>query len=334
MTRLFLLEKWSWLCFFIFFLVLANILFRLDAGLASISVSYFNGLSCLFFFLFVCWRYTVETKQLYTFLHHIEDLERQYDQLSPFQQQYVNAWMNNLAENALQVNKMTIRLQEEKDDLLAWVHEVKTPLTAMKLSIEKVADHKLQTKLEQEWLRLFILLDQQLHQTRLDSIEKDNRMDHLELREVVFSELQAMKSWYFQKGIGVEYEGLEIAVYSDRKWLAFIIRQLLTNAVKYSYENEDISIFTSRNENGYIELHIEDKGIGIRSEDLPRIFRKSYTGNIGRESAISSGMGLYLAKNAADKLGINLSIESREKQGTRATLTFPKPNEFTKIIVT
>lgn len=329
---LFIREKWAWLLFYLLFLLLANVLFVLDAGLASVSITYFNGLSLLFFGLFVSWRYVVERKQMQAFLQHLDELDRHYNQLSPFQQQYADAWMAVLTERTGQVNEMTLRLQEEKDDLLAWVHEVKTPLTAMKLSIEQVTDQKLRIKLEQEWLRLFHLLDQQLHQTRLDSMEKDNRMEQVQLSDVVFAELKAMKSWYLAKGIGVDYDGLDQSVYTDRKWFAFIVRQLLSNAVKYSHANEEIRIYSNQNDEGHTELCIEDEGIGIKPEDLPRIFQKSYTGNIGRESAVSSGMGLYLAKNAADKLGITMKVQSEEQRGTCVTLTFPTPNEFTKII--
>lgn len=332
MMWLFIREKWPWLLWYVAFLLLANILFWLDDGLSSIPVSYFNGLSLLLFVLFFCWRYSVEKRQLQAFVEHLDELDRHYDRFSPFQQQYADAWMMVLDEQTRQVSKMTLRLQEEKDDLLAWVHEVKTPLTAMKLGIEQVTDHKLRTKLEQEWLRLFLLLDQQLHQTRLNSMEKDNRIEQVQLSDVVFDELKAMKSWYFQKGIGVEYDGLETTVYSDRKWLAFIIRQLLSNAVKYSRANEEIHVYSRQNSKGQKELHIQDEGIGISPEDLPRIFQKSYTGNIGRESTVSSGMGLYLAKNAADKLGIAITVQSEKQRGTCVTLTFPTQNEFMKIL--
>lgn len=329
---LFLREKWPWFLFYLLLLLLANVLFWLDEGLASVSVMYFNSLSGLFFVLFIGGRYMVERRQLQSFLHYLDDLDYQYEQLSAYQQQYADRWMTVLSERTQQVNEMTLRLQEEQDDLLAWVHEVKTPLTAMKLSIEQVADRKMRTKLEQEWLRLFLLLDQQLHQTRLDSIQKDNCMEQVSLSDVVFVELKAMKSWYFQKGIGVDYDGLDKIVYTDRKWLGFIVRQLLSNAVKYSCEHKEIRIYSHYNNQGHTELHIQDKGIGIRPEDLPRIFQKSYTGNIGRESVVSSGMGLYLAKNAADKLGIHISVQSKELQGTCVKLTFSTPNEFTKII--
>lgn len=329
---LFVRERWTWIGFFLLLIGLANVLFMLDAGLASISVWYFNGLSVSCMIVFVSWRYSVEMRKLNEFIQHVDDLDRHYDMLSPFQQQYAEVWLNVLNDREQQVNKMTVRLQEEKDDLLSWVHEVKTPLTAMQLSIEQVTDSKLRMKLEKEWLRIFFLLDQQLHQTRLDSMEKDNRMERVQVSDIVFAELKAMRSWYLAKGIGVEYDDLDVTVYTDRKWFSFIVRQLLSNAVKYSHEQKEIRIYSSHHEQGYIQLHIQDEGIGIKAEDLPRIFHKSYTGNSGRESAGSSGMGLYLAHNAARKLGITITVQSKEQHGTCFTLTFPSPNTFTQII--
>ena len=112
------------------------------------------------------------------------------------------------------------------------------------------------------------------------------------------------------------------------KWLAFILPHFMSNAVKYSHANSEVHIFTSEQQ-GHFALNIQDCGVGIATEDLPRIFRKSYTGSVGRESTAATGMGLYLAQNAATKLGIKLSVKSVVNAGTTVTLLFHEQNEYT-----
>ncbi|MFJ8237399.1 ATP-binding protein [Ureibacillus sp. NPDC094379] len=209
---------------------------------------------------------------------------------------------------------------------------MKTPLTAMKLMIEQIDDFKLNSKLEKEWLRIHLLLDQQLHNTRLGTIEQDNRMERFPLRMVVYKEIREYQPWCLEKGIGFDIEELTEEVITDKKWLAFIVRQLLSNAIKYSYENRDIKIYIEHDEHGHLLLQFKDYGVGIKEEDLPRIFNKSYTGTVGRGSKHSTGMGLYLAKGAADKLGIQILVQSNVNQGTRFTLSFPLQNEYQNII--
>ena len=132
--------------------------------------------------------------------------------------------------------------------------------------------------------------------------------------------------------MAVDIGSLEGTVVSDAKWLAFIIRQLLSNAVKYSEENTEIRIYMERDERGHQLLHIQDFGIGIKQEDLPRVFQKSYTGTVGREKTVSTGMGLYLANQAANKLGLELKLTSQLGEGTIATVQFPNENEYHQLL--
>ena len=181
-------------------------------------------------------------------------------------------------------------------------------------------------------MRLHLLLDQRLHATRLSTIEKDNRFEKLKVQPIVIQEIQGFRSWCLEKGLAVDIGALEEAVVSDAKWLAFIIRQLLSNAVKYSEANTEIRIYMERDERGHQLVHIQDFGIGIKQEDLPRVFQKSYTGTVGREKTVSTGMGLYLANQAANKLGLELRLTSQLGKGTTATIQFPNENEYHKLL--
>lgn len=316
-------------------LLVLNVLLRIDTGLAGISIAYVNSVLCVSFIVFLLWRYLVEMYQLNNFLGNIDiQVDEPHSKslmLSPFQKTYLTKVEAVFHEKDATLNDMKVQLQEDTDDLLAWVHEVKAPLTSMNLIITQLEDVSIRKKLEHEWLRLHLLVDQQLHQTRFASIEKDNYMTEIELRSVVYKEISAMQTWCLGKNIGFDVADLHETVMTDGKWLGFIIRQILSNAIKYSPVNTEILVFTEVDHTGGTLLHIKDEGIGIRKEDLPRIFQKSYTGTAGRESAQSTGMGLYLANNVAMKLGICISVHSEVGEGSTFTLRFPLRNEYVQI---
>ena len=335
MLIIFLRERLAWIGFYVFIIVIINVLFSLDAGLEGISIWYMNVSLVISFVIFLIWRFVVEVRQLKDFLGNVEsqldDGHTKGLALSPFQTAYLTKIADVFYDKNTELNQAKVQLQEYSDELLAWVHEVKAPLTSINLMLDHIEDLTLRRKLENEWLRLHLLVDQQLHQTRLASIEKDNFMTEIELRTVVYKEIRAMQAWCIEKGIGFDVAELTEAVMTDGKWLAFIIRQILSNAIKYSPANSEVFIFTEIDATGATLLHIKDAGIGIRKEDLPRIFHKSYTGTAGRESAQSTGMGLYLAHNVAQKIGVRITVQSSVGEGSIFTLRFPLQNEYVKL---
>jgi len=327
MIYLFLKQNRSWILFFIALQILLNMMFYIDEGFESVSVFYINLIQMMLFFSFLIWRYKREVSVLQQLIRgeavdsipvYLKKLNEQYEQ--------------QLSEIQQSLNEANIARLEEHDDILAWVHEMKSPMTAMRLMHEQIEPYTLREKIDIEWMRLHLLLDQRLHATRLSTIEKDNRFEKLKVQPIVIQEIQGFRSWCLEKGLAVEIGALEGTVVSDAKWLAFIIRQLLSNAVKYSEANTEIRIYMERDERGHQLLHIQDFGIGIKQEDLPRVFQKSYTGTVGREKTVSTGMGLYLANQAANKLGLELRLTSQLGKGTTATIQFPNENEYHKLL--
>jgi two-component system, OmpR family, bacitracin resistance sensor histidine kinase BceS len=328
MWWLFLKEHAAWIGFFFLSLIWSNAAFVLDAGFSGVSIVYFNIIQFVILILFLGWRFTVDRRVVRALLDStvMEDITPVG--LTAFQQLYMQRFLRELEEKARLVSELSIQRQEESDDLLAWVHEMKAPLTAIKLMIEQVEEAKLRSKLEQEWLRIYLLLDQQLHQTRLLTIEQDNRLEQVELRQIVYKEIRDFQSWCMEKGIGFEVDELDQVVKTDAKWLGFIVRQVLSNAIKYSPANEMIHIRSCKDGDGHPILQIQDVGPGIKAEDLPRVFKKSYTGTVGRESSAATGMGLYLAKSVANKLGISLKVDSEVGKGTIVAIQFPCENAY------
>ncbi|WP_265182118.1 ATP-binding protein [Geomicrobium sp. JCM 19055] len=136
----------------------------------------------------------------------------------------------------------------------------------------------------------------------------------------------------WKKNISIEMTGnINPIVYTDKKWCGFIVRQLLTNAIKYSPEGGNICIQVSIDINKHVNVTINDEGTGIQSHDLPRIFDKGFTGENGRIQHSATGMGLYLAKEISKKLHIRLNADSTLGKGTSILMVFSSANSVERI---
>lgn len=331
MVSKYLIERSSWIIFYLlihFFIVFVA---YVDSTIPLIPILYIIFLSLMLFCIFIVLRYKKETK-FYKSLADREDnldLTNIAEPESPFERIIENSIANQT--NLLKQESLHNRtiLEQEKDELLSWIHEVKTPLTAMHLMIRRVEDETLKSHLTFEWLRIHLLLDQQLHQRRIPFIENDVYMERVDLAVLIYDEIKTLQSWCIQKGIGFNFDLHVTEIISDAKWLGFILRQLLTNAVKYS-EASEIEV-QSHESDEHIILKLKDMGQGIDPRDLPRIFDKGFTSTSRHQDHAATGMGLYLAKKAAQSLNIIIMIDSSPGLGTAVTLTFPKKNEFVRI---
>ncbi|MEH7381234.1 sensor histidine kinase [Bacillus sp. JJ1533] len=328
MMKKFLVERRSWIVFFLFLQVLLLLIGYLDPGLHIRSVLYIVFVFFVIFTLFLIVRYNREV----SFTKYLEEwdptvgVDGIQEGKTPFEKIVESTLKQQQHFYITEISRHATSVEQEKDELLSWIHEVKTPLTTMKLMIDRVEDSKLKEQLMSEWLRVHLLLDQQLHQRRIPFMENDLYIEKVDLEKLMIPEIQSLKSWCFQKGIGFEMSFEVSEVYSDGKWLQFILRQLLTNAVKYS-EKTDIEIRSYR-KNDAVVLEIKDYGRGIKEKDLPRIFEKGFTSTTDHRDHAATGMGLYLAKNAAKPLKIRIDVQSSYGEGTMFALTFPRKNDF------
>ena len=220
-----------------------------------------------------------------------------------------------------ELEKLTQENRQKNTDMVdyysMWVHQIKTPIAAMNFLLDnEEIDRKI---LQQELFKIERYVEMVLTYIRLDSISSDYVITKINLDEVVKDTVKKYASLFINKKIKLNYVSHETMVISDKKWLSFAFEQILGNSVKYSSTGGEITIETFEN-----KLVIEDKGIGIKEEDLPRIFEKGFTGFNGRYEKKSSGLGLYLCKKTLDKLGHHIEISSTVGKGTRVEITFPK----------
>ena len=220
-----------------------------------------------------------------------------------------------------ELEKLTQENRQKNTDMVdyysMWVHQIKTPIAAMNFLLDnEEVDQKI---LQQELFKIERYVEMILTYIRLDSISSDYVITKINLDEVVKDSVKKYATIFINKKIKLNYVSHETMVISDKKWLSFAFEQILGNSVKYSSAGGEITIETYEN-----KLVIEDNGMGIKEEDLPRIFEKGFTGFNGRYEKKSSGLGLYLCKKTLDKLGHHIEISSKVGEGTRIEITFPK----------
>ena len=210
--------------------------------------------------------------------------------------------------------------QEYKEYIERWIHEVKTPITAMKLICENNrSEFTRELLVELENINRFT--EQALYYARSEHTEKDYTIREIRLSDVIHDAIADSKYLLRKNHVAVKVEDDGKIAYMDDKWVRFILNQIISNAVKYRTEQPELR-FSTKRENNQVILSVEDNGVGIAQSDLPRVFEKGFTGQNGRNVHSSTGIGLYLCKRLCDKLGIGLSVCSQGK-GTKVFLAFP-----------
>lgn len=207
-----------------------------------------------------------------------------------------------------------------------WVHEIKTPIASSRLIIEN-NKNKVTRSLDGELTRIEGYVEQALYYTRSNSVEKDYIIKRVNLKEMVSSCLKKNARALIESKTTVEMCGLDADVFTDAKWIDFIVGQILSNAIKYNGEQPKIKIFAEERESS-VRLAICDNGIGIPEQDLLRVCEKGFTGENGRKYTRSTGIGLYLCNKLCSKLGLTMSLQSKVGRGTTVNILFPKSKMF------
>lgn len=203
-----------------------------------------------------------------------------------------------------------------------WVHEIKTPIASAKLIIEN-NQNEVTNKIDFQLDKVEGFVEQVLYYSRSNNTHKDYIIKQIRLEEVVRNVVKRNHRDFIHKKIKVVIRDCDVEVYSDRKWIEFIINQIIGNSIKYSSSKDPIISIYSVNRDNSITLEIEDNGVGIADKDINRVFEKGFTGENGRKFSKSTGMGLYLCQKLCSKLGLKISIESDVNKGTKISLLFP-----------
>ena len=226
------------------------------------------------------------------------------------------------------INKFEEQLQDFKNYIEMWIHEVKIPLSTLTLignNHKDTFNKKTKTQLK----RLEDYVDQVLYYARSENAEKDYLIKETDLSKVTKNVGLKNMEDLLENKIDYIANNVNVKVLTDSKWLEFILGQIINNSIKYkkNISNSYIKISTLDEENK-ITLIIEDNGIGIKESDLKQVFNKSFTGENGRNVSKSTGMGLFIAKNMCEKLGHRIDIESKENEYTKVYIIFAKDKYY------
>ncbi|MBU3093486.1 sensor histidine kinase [Clostridium sp. CF011] len=206
-----------------------------------------------------------------------------------------------------------------------WVHQMKTPLSVIQLLLQEYAGEEKARSIEEEVNKLNKGLNMAMHFARIDSFQKDFVAERISLKKLVIDTVNEEKKIFIKNRIIPRVEiDEDIEVYSDVKWIKFVLDQLIINGVKYSKGMGKELIIKAWEEEKEIKLSVIDEGIGIPRKDIKRVFDLFFTGENGRRYGESTGMGLYIAKEVCVNLGHAIEIESTVHEGTVVTIRFTK----------
>ena len=237
-----------------------------------------------------------------------------------------------LYQTLYEINKSmneNVRLIEEhlkdfKEYIEMWIHEVKIPLSTLVLMSNNHKD-KFDKKTKLQLKRLEDYVDQVLYYVRSETAEKDYLIKEVDLSEIIKNVGLKNMDYLLENKIDYIVENAHYKVLTDFKWLEFILGQIVNNSIKYkkNIDNSYIKIYV-QDGTEKTTLIIEDNGIGIKESDLKQVFDKSFTGENGRNTNKSTGMGLFIAKNMCEKLGHKIDIDSVYHEYTKVYITFAK----------
>lgn len=322
--KLFIREQLPLLVIYSLQLFLLPYIFWLDGYRHYRIIFYAVGLSLFIFIGYLSYRYIANR----SFYHRLENPLTSIDDIATVSTHTpLGKSLHHLLFAQLRFYRNDLRNYQQKLEahiqfIHQWVHQMKTPVSVIHLMIQD-KDEKDYMAIGDELDRLKKGLDMVLYTARLDTFERDFFVGNLHLETVVRAVVSAQKRLFIRKRIFPVFQmDDQITIASDEKWLSFVLMQLITNAVRYTVEENRKIYFRSFKKGTNTLLEVEDEGIGIPKSDLPRVFNPYFTGENGRNFQESTGMGLALVKQICEKLGAKIEIDSCVNKGTIVRIIF------------
>ncbi|MDR1203996.1 MAG: sensor histidine kinase [Peptococcaceae bacterium] len=282
---------------------------------------FFGGLAALLPEFFTKKQYYTKLQNLLDQLEEKRFLPEMIDRPDFFDGQILYDTLRRTAKSMSgEIGKHRLASLEYREYIEMWVHEIKTPIAGTKLICENTHNQEILTELD----KIEFLAEQVLFYSRSGSVEKDYIIKAVPLSDLVGGALRNNAVYLIANKVKITALELDWTVFTDAKWVVFILRQIMDNSVKYGGTHLE---FRGVPHPQSVSLFIRDDGVGIPEKDIPRVFDKGFTGENGRRFGRSTGFGLYLCKKLCTKLGLAVSIASEAGQGAAVEIQFPK-SEF------
>ena len=319
----------------VFFITILQYRTIIEPVLYSLVICIFLGCCCLIYSFI---KYKNRYKALYeTYLNMESTLS-----ILPVPNTYMEELYRELLQKLFESrSELCLRMKKQEsestDYYTLWVHQIKTPIAALQLLLQTEDCKQYTMIMKQELMKIDQYAEMALHYLRLQYMSSDILLKECNLYEIVKQSVKKYSISFIGKKLSLNLEEFDGTVISDEKWLGFVIEQILSNCIKYTQKGNISIEYIEANHNPNISdelkhalrvtsfdpvLCISDTGIGIKEEDLPRIFEKGFTGYNGRMDKKSTGIGLYLCKQVVNKLGFEIGVTSEVGKGTMFRIQF------------
>lgn len=315
-------------------ILLVFLAFKMD----SLLIIFISSLLLAYFFTIFLYDYLRRNKFYTLLISNIEKLDKAYLVLETIEKP--NFYDGDLLHEALyEINKSMLenvkgfesQVNDFKNFVEMWIHEIKIPISSLILMQHNKKD-KFDKKSLEQIKKIDEYTEQILYYVRSENANEDYLINEVSLKKVITNIALKNKDDLLENKIELKVLNVNYNVYTDSKWLEFIINQIVNNSIKYrKYDQDSYIKISSNDEKDRIIIVIEDNGIGIPSSDIKKVFQKSFTGSNGRKRAKSTGMGLFIAKNLCEKLGHSIEIQSEIDKYTRVYITIGK-NKFYDVL--
>ena len=242
---------------------------------------------------------------------------------SASEKESIEKMADTLYQKQAEIGKLNSLLAEYENYVEKWAHEIKLPLSLLSLLLDNQSDQlpkDVAFKLDYVKNQIQENISQILFYYRVKSEKNDFLFEDLDLEECVHDLLENLDPLLKEKNFTIKLENIQGTCYTDQRSFEFILSQILANTLKYSSDKPELKISMSRDK-GRTTLIIRDNGCGVKACDLPHIFEKGFTGDSGDTRKKSTGMGLYLVKQLANALKIEITVKSKWMQGFEITLS-------------
>ncbi len=298
-----------------------------------------SGFTGLLYALFDFHRYVKEYRQLSIALKNPLEVYERLPQADSLKSELYSDIIRSMDEMHRKLISVQYEQEKERKDYYSmWVHQIKTPIQAARLLLEceELKELEASKGLEEKIFKIEQYAEMVLQYLRCQGMGEDLILKEYDLSGIVKKTVKKYAMFFIHNNLSMTLADIDASVVTDEKWLGFVLEQFLSNAVKYTKQG-GISIYLDKSCKEYDGqeisacLVIEDTGIGIREEDLPRIFEKGFTGFNGRMDRKSTGIGLYLCREILKKLAVSVQVESKVGEGTRIYLYFYPSSNLTKM---
>ena len=306
-------------------LIITLVYCNMMSYISMIEILYILVFNTFIITCFIVYKYISNKKTYYIFENGINTLE---ESLIELDKSCIGKNISSLLNDQYKLYITSLQKEKKihKDHLIFinhWIHQMKTPVSVINLHLQDYEDEEIASNIQPELDKVDKGLNMAMHFARLDEFQKDFLVEKVNLYNEIIDIINKDRRLFIKNKIipKVELEK-DLIVYTDKKWIKFVIEQVIINGVKYSKNNGKYLTIKSRISGKYTVLDIIDEGIGIPNKDIKRIFDPFFTGKNGRKYGESTGMGLYISKEVCNNLGHNIEVTSEINKGTQVSIIF------------